>query len=245
MPAKSDSNDSNPGRFPHTSWSMVLEAQESDPAALSRLCRDYYSPLYGYACRLTGDSEVAKDLTQGFFEHLLSKEGLRHARQDRGKLRSFLLIALKRFSISLWRKDQQVRRGGGMAVLELDAMDEGQKQAVEPKDGLTPELEFDRAWARQLLDSVMARLARSYESAGKGLLFSVLRDRIEGKSEPLAYAEAAVMVGISEAALRVSAFKLRKRYRDMLQETIAETVSSVEELEEEVHYLKSVFAKPL
>lgn len=223
---------------------MVLEAQVADPEALSRLCRDYWHPLYGYACRLAGDPESAKDLTQGFFEHLLSREGLRHARQDRGKLRSFLLIALKRYSINMWRKANQIKHGGGVPVVELDAMDEGQRRRVEMRDEVTPEMEFDRAWARQMLDSVMTRLGKIYEEAGKGLLFEVLRDRLEGRNEPLAYAEAAETVGISEAALRVSAFKMRKRYRDMLKQTISETVSSLEEVEEELQYLKSVFARP-
>lgn len=223
---------------------MVLEAQVSDPAALSRLCRDYWPPLYGYACRLTGDAESAKDLTQGFFEHLLSREGLRHARQDRGKLRSFLLVALRRYAINLWRKSNQVKHGSGVAMVELDAMEENQRRQVELREEVTPELEFDRAWARQVLDRVMGRLGEIYAEAGKGALFEVLRDRLEGKNDPLAYAEAAEVVGISEAALRVSAFKMRKRYRAMLQQTIAETVSSPEELAEEIQYLKSVFARP-
>lgn len=244
MPVSNVSADTGYGRFPHTSWSLVLEAQDSDPEALSRLCRDYWHPLYGYACRLAGDPESAKDLTQGFFEHLLSREGLRHARQDRGKLRSFLLIALKRYSINMWRKSRKQKLGGGVPVVELDAMEEGQRLRVEMRDEVTPELEFDRAWARQVLDSVMVRLGKIYAGAGKAALFEVLRDRLEGRSEPLGYAEAAVNVGISEAALRVSAFKMRKRYRDMLQQTIAETVSSHEELEEEIQYLKSVFARP-
>ena len=222
----------------------MLEAQDSDPAALARLCGDYWQPLYGYACRLSGDPEAAKDLTQGFFEHLLSKECLRHARQDRGKLRSFLLTALKAYSISQWRKGQRVRRGGGDMPIPLDGWDEVERLQKEPRHGVTPELEYDRAWARQLLASVMAKLAAVYAEAGKAALFEGLRDRLEVRCEPVPYAETAAALGLTEAVLRVGAFKLRKRYRDLLQAAIAETVASPEDLAEEVNYLMAVFAEP-
>lgn len=231
------------GQFPHTRWSLVLEAQESDPAALSRLCGDYWLPLYGYACRLAGDPESAKDLTQGFFEHLLSKEGLRHARQDRGKLRSFLLTALKSYSISQWRRGQRLRRGGGQEILEMDAWSITDRAALEPRHELTPELEFDRAWARQLLGSVMTRLAALYKEAGKAELFEALRDRLEVRSQPVAYQEIASRLGLTEAALRMNAFKLRKRYRDLLVDTIADTVATPGEVGEELQYLMDVFAR--
>lgn len=244
MATHSASTDSAHGQFPHTRWSLVLEAQESDPKALARLCGEYWRPLYGYACRLSGDPEGAKDLTQGFFEHLLSKEGLRHARQDRGKLRSYLMASLKSYSIGQWRKGQRIRRGSGALPVALDGWDEVERLQHEPRHGLTPELEFDRAWARHLLASVMARLAAVYEKSGKPALFEALRDRIEVRSEPEAYAGLAASLGMTEAALRLNAFKLRKRYRDLLQAAIAETVASREDLAEEVQYLMSVFTEP-
>ena len=146
----------------------MLNAQLDDPRALADLCKSYWFPLYFYARRLRNSPEDAEDLTQAFFQRLLSKDGLRRAREANGKLRSFLLRSLENFAIDEWRKSQSKRRGGGETLIEIDSLDAEARFALEPKNGLTPALEFDRVWARQLLQEVMNRLQSAYEVAGKG-----------------------------------------------------------------------------
>ena len=238
------SSDTAHDHFPPTRWTLVLEAQDADPAALARLCGDYWQPLYGYACRLSGDPDTAKDLTQGFFEHLLSKESLRHARRDRGRLRSFLLTSLKSYSISLWRKSQRQQRGSGHLPISLNALDAAALQHLEPRHHLTPELEFDRAWARQLLTTVLLKLESHYTAANKAPLFHALKDRLESKHDIAHYPAIATQLGISQGSLRLHVFKLRQRYRHLLQQAIAQTVASPEDLADEIQYLRSVFAPP-
>ena len=133
---------------------------------------------------------------------------------------------------------------GGELPIPLDGWDNLERMQKEPRHGITPELEYDRAWARQLLASVMERLEAVYATAGKTTLFEALRDRLEMRSEAAPYDETAAALGMSEGAVRVGVFKLRKRYRDMLQAAIAETVASREDLADEVNYLMSVFAEP-
>ena len=124
--------------FPKTRWSVVLEAQDDDPAALAALCSAYWFPLYSYA-RRRGMAD-AEDLTQSFFERLLSREVLGHARRERGRLRNFLLRSLTNFAAEEWRKRGAQKRGGGQPVLEFDALSAQERYALEPHAATTPEM---------------------------------------------------------------------------------------------------------
>jgi DNA-directed RNA polymerase specialized sigma24 family protein len=232
---------SQDGKFPQTRWSLVLNAQEDDPAALAQLCRAYWFPLYCYARRMGQGAENAKDLTQGFFEMLLTRQGLKLARSDRGKLRVFLLTALGHFAYEQHRKSTAQKRGGGAAMIEIDALEAEQRYALEPRDELSPEREFDRAWARQLLASVLAQLGEAYRAAGKGGVFAALQDHLTGGSRE-DYAAAAQALGLSPAAVRYASFKLRERYRGLLREAIQQTVTTEEEVTEELAQLRGLFA---
>lgn len=236
-----NSADSDSKAFPKTRWSLVLEAQKDDPTALADLCRAYWYPLYCYARRLRNSHEDAEDLTQAFFQRLLEGEGLNRAREKGGKLRSFLLKSLERFAIDDWRRRSTQRRGSGKPLIEIDALDAQERYALEPQTSLNPDLEFDRAWARQLLQQVMDKLQATYDQVGKGQLFTLLKDRLvpDGTQQP--YSEVASELNVSESVVRLAVFKLRKRYREALKAAISETVSSEQEVEEELNHLRSVF----
>lgn len=230
-----------PEAFPKTRWSMVWSAQGDDPAALAELCKAYWFPLYCYARRLGRDRDDASDLTQGFFEMLLSHRSLKHASAERGKLRAFLLTSLKNFAAGEHRRDGARKRGGGTPVIMIDALTAEQRFALEPRDELSPEKEFDRAWARNLLSSVLEKLGNAYREAGKGELFAALQDHLSG-GDTESYGAAAESLGLSPAAVRYAAFKLRERYRAMLREAIQDTVTSEEEAAEEMSHLRCLFS---
>jgi len=109
-------------------------------------------------------------------------------------------------------------------------------------DERTPEITYDRQWAMTLLETVVQRLCREYESTGRGALFLELRFTIalEGKEAP--YPEIAARLQMGEEALRVAVHRLRKRYRRMLREEIAHTVSDESEVASELAYLRCVVA---
>jgi RNA polymerase sigma-70 factor (ECF subfamily) len=98
--------------FPPTRWSQVLAArQESSPegaAALEAVCRAYWYPLYAYVRRCGQSPHDAQDLTQEFFRLLLEKRWLEDADREKGRLRSFLITALKRFMANEWRPGRRV-----------------------------------------------------------------------------------------------------------------------------------------
>lgn len=219
----------------------MLEAQEDDPAALAAWCRAYWFPLFCFACRLRPSQEDAQDLTQAFFEMLLSRQGLKRVRVERGKLRSFLLASMRNFAAEQYRKEQAQRRGGGIRLEDLEAVAASPLLTRELRTDLSPEREFDRAWARQLLSTVLGGLREAYHTAGKGALFDALQGHVTG-GDTQDYAAAAQALGISVPATRYAAFKLRQRYQEKLRVAIQQTVATPEEVAEELHYLRELFA---
>jgi len=157
----------------------------------------------------------------------------------KGKFRSFLLVALKRFLANEWDRARRLKRGGGQVIISLDEVDTESRYLAEPVDDLTPEKLFDRRWALTLLDQVMARLEAEAGAAGKSRLFAELIVFLNDYSDRGAYAQIARRLGLSEGALRVAVHRLRQRYRELLREEIAHTVASPEDIDEEI---RQVFA---
>lgn len=226
--------------FAPTRWSIVLAAAgESEGTgtrrALEELMGIYWFPLYAFIRRQGHGPQQAEDLTQEFFTRLLEKEYLAGADQSKGRFRSFLLTAAKRFMVNEWNKSRAQKRGGGRRVVEWNALDAEARYRLEPVDELTPERLFDRRWALAVLDQVMARLGREFADRGRGKLFESLAATL---SAPEAnYADIGGQLGMTEGAVKVAAHRLRRRYRDLLREEIAQTVAEPEEVEAEIRHL--------
>ena len=117
MPADGDVGSA--AAFVTTHWSVVLAAQDRSPAAeaaLEKLCRTYWWPLYGFVRRQGYRPEEAQDLTQGFFALLLDRRDLDAVRREKGRLRSYLLVSLKNFLAKARRHDMAVKRGEGRSL---------------------------------------------------------------------------------------------------------------------------------
>src|SRR5437763_16233811 len=171
--------ESGGGAFLTTHWSVVLAAQGRSPAAqeaLEKLCRTYWWPLYGFVRRSGYSPEEAQDLTQGFFALLLERRDLDVVRREKGRLRSYLLVSLKNFLAKARRRELTVKRGEGRALVPLHQLLERERADLEPADSLTPDRIFERRWALTLLDQVLTRLEREYESAGNSKLFDRLKE---------------------------------------------------------------------
>ena len=210
--------------------------------ALEQLCRTYWYPLYAYVRRHGHSREDAEDLTQGFFARLLEKNYLESITSDGGRFRSFLLVALKRFMANEWDRTNCQKRGGGVAPLSLDWQEAETRYQFAPADNLSPDKLYDRAWATVLLEQVITRLRDEHASEGKGDLYEKLKPFLMvGKSE-IPYARAATDLKMSEGAVRVAVHRLRKRYRELLREEIAQTLATPSQATEEMHALFSALA---
>lgn len=227
--------------FRTTHWSVVLLAQLEDTvqaeAALAELCRDYWYPLYAYVRRLGRSPEDAQDLTQEFFARLIEKRWLDRAEQSRGRFRSFLLAAFKHFLTSEWRREQAGKRGGGQAVLSLDAAEAEDRYRLEPADMATPEAIYDRRWALTVLDQALNRLEAEQRADGQAARFEALKDCLLGEPGVETLATIGARLGLTEAALKSVVRRARERYRALLREEIARTVDGPEGVDAELQAL--------
>ena len=231
--------------FATTQWTLVLNAGRSESTsareALAQLCQSYWYPLYAYARRRGNLPEDAEDLTQGFFTRLLELNSLARVRRDKGKFRSFLLASLNHYLSDEWDRDRAQKRGKGR-IISLDANVAEERLSREPADALTPEKLFERKWAMTLLESVVQKLQREYDSAGKAALFRALKFGVGGEPADKSYAELSSQLGLSEPTLRVAIHRLRRRYRELLREEIARTVASEAEVDGEIRHLFAALA---
>ena len=243
--AKSDS--AAAGRFDTTRWSLVLAAGQrgtgESAAALERLCQSYWLPLYAYVRRRVSDVHDAQDLTQAFFERLLEKNYLADADPRRGQFRVFLLTAFKHFLSKEWEKAKAQKRGGGRSPISLDFSTEDSQITLQPAGGPTAEQMYQRQWVITLLSCVMQRLERELENVGKRSQFERLKDFIVSTKEDTTYADVASELGMTESAARMATSRLRRRYRQLLREEIAQTVSSPEDIDDEINSLFTTFVE--
>ena len=236
------------GTFVTTHWSIVLTAGRNETTrardALSKLCQTYWYPLYGYVRGRGHSREDAQDLTQEFFARLLEKNWLARVDREKGRFRSFLLIAMKRFLADEWDKARAQKRGGGVPLLSLQFDTAETRLSREPADEkATPEQAFERRWVLTLLEEVFKRLRTEFEQEGNAELFKELNPCLVGERTSLPYAELAKKLALSESAVKSAVHRLRQRYRKLLRDEIAETVATSAEVEEELQHLFAVLGK--
>lgn len=233
--------------FPPTRWSMVLQVRNADDpaaeAALAELCRIYWRPVYLFLRRQGNQPTDAEDLTQGFFAMLLERESLAKVEEGKGRLRSFLLVALKRFAANQYERVRTQKRGGGYKLVPIDAREAEGHYIAEPATNLTPDLIFEKQWALTLLDTVLNKLRATYARDGRENVFEALQGRLSGDGDPESLAVVAAQLGMNEGAVKVAVHRLRQRYRKILQEEIALTVETPEEVGEEITHLFRVFGR--
>src|SRR6202008_1740453 len=116
------------------------------------------------------------------------------------------------------------KRGGGHAIISLDALDAEERYQVEPSDVPDAETVFVRRWGMTVLDQALRRLEKEMQETGKDKIFARLEGFLVGDKGGGTYAEAAAELGLSEASVKMAVTRLRVRCRELLRETIAQTV---------------------
>jgi RNA polymerase sigma-70 factor (ECF subfamily) len=231
--------------FVTTRWTNVLAAgRKSSPQAdlaLEELCRVYWYPLYAYVRRHGHSKEDAEDLTQAFFERFLQKNYLEGLSSERGRFRAFLLASLKHFLANEWDRAGCQKRGAHATHLSLDWRDADTRYQLDLRDDLAPDKLYDRAWAVALLERVVARLGGECAAEGKAEAFAQLKPLLMADKSAISYPQAAASLGISEEAARVAVHRLRRRYRELLRDEIAQTLAEPAQVEEEMRALFAAF----
>ncbi len=232
-------------QFPTTQWSLVVAA--GDPhrkearSALVTLCDNYWYPLYAYLRRRGYAADQAQDLTQEFFTRVVEGRYLDRADPEKGRFRSFILTSLKFFVADQEDRDRAHKRGGGK-VEPVEFSSGEQRYQREPAHGETPERIFERRWALTVLDRVVQRLRTEFVQHGRPENFDRLKVFLLGRSDA-PYAALAREMNTSEGALKVAVHRLRKRYRELFRQEIADTVSDPGDVESELRFLAAALTE--
>ncbi|HEX5961796.1 MAG TPA: sigma-70 family RNA polymerase sigma factor [Rhodanobacteraceae bacterium] len=223
------------GRFDTTRWSLVLRAR-GEPAdarcALEALCRTYRAPVLAFVRSRGYSTDAAEDLTQAFFTRFLERAWHSTADRERGRFRSFLLTALKRFLIDADAEAAALKRGGACRIESLV----GDDGAGAGED--TPDREYERGWAQAVLNVAFSKLRVEAEQAGKLALFERLSEFLVEPPDENDYARAATELNVRRNTLAVAVHRLRRRLRELVREELAETTGSRAALAEELRALR-------
>ena len=232
-------------QFPTTRWSLVVAAghpQRKDArSALVSLCENYWYPLYAYLRRRGYPADQAQDLTQEFFVRVLEGRYLDRADPEKGRFRSFILTSLRFFVADEGDRQRAYKRGGG-AVVPLEFSSCEDRFQREPAHNETPDRIFERRWALSVLDRVVETLRNEFVHHGRPEHFERLKVFLLGQSDA-PYAALAHEMNTSEGALKVAIHRLRKRYRELFRQEIADTVADPAEVESELRFLAAVLSK--
>jgi len=228
------------GVFTTTHWSVVLEAQGESPAAheaLENLCRTYWRPIYSFVRREGVRPEEAKDVTQGFFALLLERKDFHSVRQEKGRLRSFLLASVKHFMANERRDAATIKRGGARTPIPLDWIAGDDSSEFDRSNPLSADLLYDRRWAFTVLDRVFTRLREESQGLANAPLLERLNTLLSDEPGRPSQADIAREFGMTENAVKQAFHRLRQHYRQLLREEVAHTIATPAEIEDELRHL--------
>ena len=229
--------------FATTHWSVVLTAQGESPAAeaaLEKLCRTYWQPIYGFVRRQGIGPEEAEDLTQGFFALMLERRDLSTVRKEKGRLRSYLLASVKNFLADERRRAMAIKRGKGERLIPLEELRADERTEMEPADPVTAEVIYERRWASTVLAHALNRLQDEYAGTGNAALFDSLTQLLPDEPGAPSRADIAAKLGMTENAVTQAFHRFRRRYQSLLREEIAHTVATPGDIEDELRHLIAV-----
>lgn len=233
--------DPSSSKFPTTAWSLVNGAARGSPeqsaAALEKLCRRYWYPVYAFIRQHGHSLHAAEDLTQGFFALLLARNPFHRCDPGLGRFRSFLLTSLRHYLSNEHERATTQKRGGGQAFVRFDDHTAEQLYQQHATACEEPERRFDQHWALTLVRRVIDELRAEQEQRGNSDLFEGLRPWLTGEPQAGDQARLATRLGLTQSAVKTALHRLRRRFGELLRREVAHTVGSADDIEEELRHL--------
>jgi len=177
---------------------------------------------------------------QEFFARLFERRNLDAVRREKGRLRCYLLVSLKRFLAAERHRASGVKRYESGPHIPLDELLESEAADFELAETLSADRLYERHWALAVLEQVLGRLESEYQGAGNAALFDQLKEFLVGERGRPTQAEIATELGMTENAVKQAFHRLRQRYRVLLREEIAHTVAQPGDVEGELRHLVAV-----
>jgi DNA-directed RNA polymerase specialized sigma24 family protein len=241
-------NDRSANAFHTTCWTQVLATRGASPEArraLHDLCETYYGPVEAFVRRFRSGQDDARDLTHAFFARLLEGNSLNGIDRTRGRFRSYLLGAVKHFLADEADRRLAEKRGSGQSRPSLDARpsyiqsDQPERSPLDFADphGFPPDAFFDRQWALAIVEKAMSVLQAESQDRGEMGRFEVLRRWLVAPEDRATANAGARSLNMTDGAFKVAVHRLRKRFRQLVNDQIASTVDGPEALQGELDYL--------
>lgn len=101
---------------------------------------------------------------------------------------------------------------------------------------------FERRWAMTLLQNTAAMLRSEYEQRNHGMLYELLEPHLNQDPARVPYADLSPQLSMSEDAIKQAARRMKLRYREILRAEIANTVSSIDEVDDELRQLMKILS---
>lgn len=230
---KSPEKPRKPDAFAATNWGMVDAVRDQATLAnrsLGELCQGYWYPVYAYVRRWGHPPELAYDTTQAFFGHLI--ESIRHEdAHAHGRFRQFVLTRLGLFLREDWRSERAVPPSSDLPVPLALAEVEARVQR-DRKDG-TPERTFQRGFALEVLGLSMKKLRAEAVQNGRLNMFELLEPFLTSEPEPAQYQVLTEEMHMAGVAVAMAINRLRGRFRELVDEQLASTVTQLDDLDAE------------
>mgnify|MGYP000961318596 CR=1 FL=1 len=228
--------------FPATNWSWVAHAGSQDDAeaqkALALLCEGYWYPIYAFLRGKGHNPHEAEDLAQGFFERILRSNVFAQAKQEKGRLRNYLLTCLQNHVFAEHQAAMARKRGQGATHLPIHlawAEERFGGEQIEPRHAETPEHSFNRRWWALVIEQAMQRVRDTYAANGELELYTRLAPLIEdGRVTAGIYEKLAHELDVSEQSLRVAMVRLKKRSGESIRRVLQDMVGDRGNVEDEL-----------
>jgi len=232
--------------FETTRWSMVLATQgdgNEARSALSALCVAYWRPVYSYIRGKGNSADDSKDLTQEFFLKILDSNYLATVQQEKGKFRTYLIVAINHFLANEWDKKKAIKRGGKNEFIPFEEIEQFEKSGRNAQSGVSPELIYERQWALSLLEAALAQLESEQDTEEKRTRFEHLRPYLTTDELRLPYEKLAEEMGMKAGAIKTAVHRIRKQFGVAIREQVAESISDDTDVEAEIAYLMEALSK--
>jgi RNA polymerase sigma-70 factor (ECF subfamily) len=230
------------GRFSTTRWSMAAGLGDQDPvsaqACLLTLCLRYWYPVYAYLRRSGHAPDAAHDLTRGFFQQVLNSQSVRAGARRFGRFRQFLLAELHRFLSG--DPPAPGPTAGELAAppaRELEA-----RLSAEGARGESPEQLLCRGFALEILGAAQKQLRREAGEAGRLAMFEALERYLGAEPQPGDFECSGRALGLRPMFVALAVQRLRQRFRELVDQELAETLAGPDELQDERQALLQVLA---
>lgn len=241
-----DSQDLPKHSFQPTRWTLVLNVKEDGAdaeKALEELCESYWFPLYAFARGAKWSAADAEDLVQGFLMKLVEKRMFDGADQEKGKLRTYLLTAFRRYAKDEAVKLNASKRGGNVEKISFDYAEAESWYAEEKIEGETPEQLYDRQWALTVIEKALESMESHAEAKGKLKEFELMKPLLMEETGGEEFDRVGAALGITSNAAKIQIHRLRSRFRETVRSEIRETQLDGTEEDDELRYLMAQLSR--